>query len=112
MSIRVVCPKGHALKVSVQWAGKTGLCPVCKVPVEVPTPSSQNFSEDSILNLLETAGGAPSSSDKTSKPGGSSIGDGRQQTPKKSCDKCKQEIPKHPTICPHCHTFIGNMESR
>jgi RNA polymerase subunit RPABC4/transcription elongation factor Spt4 len=112
MSIRVVCPKGHALKVSVQWAGKTGLCPVCKAPVEIPIPSSQDFSEDSILNLLGSADAARKSSEKSSKPGGSSIGDGRQQPPKKACDKCKQEIPKETTICPHCRTFIGNMEGR
>ena len=59
MSIRVVCPNGHALQVKNEWAGKTGLCPICKVPVAIPRPSSEDFSEDSIMDLLGRPGAVP-----------------------------------------------------
>ena len=54
MSIQVVCPNGHVLKVSDEYAGKTGLCPVCKSRVRVPQPSEDQLSEDAILGILGT----------------------------------------------------------
>ena len=41
MSIQVVCPNGHVLKVSDDYAGKMGLCPVCKARIKVPQPSQE-----------------------------------------------------------------------
>ncbi|MGD0898133.1 MAG: hypothetical protein ABR915_09885 [Thermoguttaceae bacterium] len=114
MPIRVVCPNGHALQVKSEWAGKSGLCPVCKVRIQIPTPSEEDFSEESIMSLLGRPEAAPKPAGKpSSKPAtGVSATNGRQQPPKKACDKCKQEVPKAMTICPHCHTFIGNTEDR
>ncbi|MGA2064915.1 MAG: hypothetical protein ABSG86_08100 [Thermoguttaceae bacterium] len=110
MSIRVVCPNGHALQVKNEWAGKTGLCPTCKTPVEIPHPSMEDFSEDSIMNLLGRPAAAAAPSARPAKPsGGVAAGDGRQQPPKKACEKCKQEIPKETAICPYCRTFVGSV---
>ena len=50
MSIRVVCENGHELKVKANMAGKTGLCPQCRVVVHVPIPPESL--EDSILDML------------------------------------------------------------
>ena len=53
MSIRVVCPNGHMLRVQDSCAGKTGLCPVCRALVRVPEPAGQEpVSEDAILGFL------------------------------------------------------------
>ena len=52
MAIRVVCPNGHALKVDESSAGKSGLCPVCKVPVPVPPKKAVAMTEDSLMDLL------------------------------------------------------------
>jgi len=46
MSIRLICPKGHQLKIKTRYAGKRGLCPVCKAPIVVPRLP------DSILDVL------------------------------------------------------------
>jgi hypothetical protein len=52
MSIQVVCLNGHVLKISDEYAGKTGLCPVCKSRVKVPLPSEEQLSEEAILSIL------------------------------------------------------------
>ncbi|NQT13029.1 MAG: hypothetical protein HQ582_09795, partial [Planctomycetes bacterium] len=54
MSIQVVCPNGHVLKVSDDFAGKMGLCPVCKARIKVPQPSEEQLSEDAIMSILGT----------------------------------------------------------
>lgn len=51
MSIRITCPNGHALDVNDSFAGKVGLCPVCKAKVKVPMPSG-GISEDDIISVL------------------------------------------------------------
>ena len=112
MSIRVVCPNGHALQVKSELAGKTGLCPICKAPTKIPTPHPEGFSEDSIMGVLGSGfsppGNAAAQHDKASSAWGDKQREA-QKPPKKNCSKCKQEIPTGTTICPHCHTFIGNF---
>lgn len=114
MSIRVVCPNGHALQVKSELAGKTGLCPICKVRIQIPAPHPEGFSEDSIMGLLGGGFSPPVKAapqhDKAASAG--SWGTEQRETqkpPKKGCSKCKQEVPTGTTICPHCHTFIGNL---
>ena len=128
MSIQVVCPNGHVLKVSDSWAGKRGLCPVCKAKVKVPTPSEDQLSEDAILNILGTydpsksrkkltdvsdlaaaetpkalrGKNSPEEETKTTVEGAS--------PPKKSCPNCNQEIVAGIRICPHCHTYIAQLD--
>jgi serine/threonine-protein kinase len=36
MSIKVSCLNGHSLKIKSKYAGKLGLCPICKARVEMP----------------------------------------------------------------------------
>ena len=118
MSIPVVCPNGHRLNVKDSFAGKTGLCPVCKARVHVPELPEEDLSEDSILDILGPhADGRPGdSSIFTEVPtSGSSLLSSssamrqRGAPPKKNCHHCHQEIAAGVRICPHCHTYIGEL---
>jgi hypothetical protein len=48
MSIELTCPSGHKLTIADAWAGRSGRCPVCKTPVQVPTPPRPVVTESSI----------------------------------------------------------------
>ena len=128
MSIQVVCPNGHVLKVSDDYAGKTGLCPVCKSRVRVPKPSEEQLSEDAIMNILGTydpskargkltdvsdlaAADAPRALKGQISPEGEArtLADG-PSPPKKSCPHCNREIVAGIHICPHCRTFIAGLD--
>ncbi len=52
MSIKVTCPNGHALQVKSEFAGKAGLCPLCKARIFVPKPEPDAMSEDDLLAIL------------------------------------------------------------
>lgn len=52
MSIRITCRNGHSLKVKDSWAGKVGLCPVCRVQIVVPSQDSSVLNEDDILQIM------------------------------------------------------------
>jgi hypothetical protein len=111
MSIRCVCANGHVLKVKDTMAGKSGLCPTCRTLVKVPCPNSP-VSEDAILDFLGHEVPPPhadtatylETSDTVSLPNIQERG-----TPKKSCYKCNLEISSGTHICPHCHTYIANL---
>lgn len=106
MSIRVVCPNGHTLKVWDSFAGKVGLCPTCKARVEVPKIQN-DISEDAIMGIL----GPHVASDEQSDRGSSHPAEhhDRGLTPKKSCNQCNRQISAAIHICPHCHTYIANL---
>ena len=114
MSIRVVCPNGHALKVKDEFAGKAGLCPVCKTRVRVPEIRPDELSEDAILGIL-----GPHVSDDSEQisPEERPIGRRRSSSatrqesspPKKCCHNCNREIAAQIHICPHCHTYIAEL---
>jgi len=53
MSIRVVCPNQHPLKIKDKYAGKTGLCPICKARVQVPFPDTIPFRDEDIMDVLQ-----------------------------------------------------------
>jgi len=128
MSIQVVCPNGHVLKVSDEYAGKTGLCPVCKSRVRVPKPSEDQLSEDAIMGILGTydpskagrkltdvsdlaAADAPRAlKDQASPAGEPGNAGGGPSPPKKSCPHCNQEIDVGMRICPSCHTYIAGLD--
>ena len=128
MSIQVVCPNGHVLKVSDDYAGKTGLCPVCKSRVKVPKPSEEQLSEDAIMSILGTydpskargkladvsdlaAADAPRGFTRsTSAQGEAKPSLDGPSPPKKSCPHCNQEIHAEIHICPHCHTYIAGLD--
>ena len=111
MSIRVVCPNGHALKVNSSFAGKTGLCPICKTRVRVPAGRSAEMSEEAILDILgpHVSDDAEhlSADERARRPVRPSAD--RGSPPKKSCHKCNQEIAAQIHICPFCHTYIAEL---
>jgi hypothetical protein len=116
MSIQVVCQNGHVLKVKDEFAGKQGLCPMCKVPIAVPKPASSTMSEDAILGLLESEPAAGVLSRQTasdSPPLGRSNPVGLSARPmvagRKLCHKCHEPVPGSIHICPNCHAYVANL---
>jgi len=109
MTIRVVCPNGHALKVKDSFAGKTGLCPACKARVHIPQINGNDMSEDAIMDIL-----GPDAAE-TTKPAreAAAAGNLRKTDPnlayKKICHVCNEEIAATTHICPHCHTYIAKL---
>ena len=43
----MTCPNGHELKIKDHWAGKSGRCPKCRAPIQVPA-----VTEDDILDMI------------------------------------------------------------
>ncbi len=111
MSIEVRCPKGHLLKVKSSFAGKTGLCPHCRSKIYVPNPSDSSISEESILDIIGELRPDPSHSSIKSlaeyEESLRHIDESKQAPPSKNCTKCNLAIPSAVTICPHCHTYVG-----
>lgn len=90
MGIEIACKNGHALNIKDKYAGKTGLCPVCKAFVRVP------ISDESILELL----GQPVAKHQHT-------GFVVPEVSKRDCGNCRQEIDVRTRICPHCRTYVG-----
>ena len=110
MSIRCVCPNGHVLKVKEAQAGMSGLCPTCRARVDVPRPRPKPVTEDAILDMLGPSAHADTvtqydMSDTIELPAIHERG-----TPKKSCNKCNEEISAGTHICPYCHTYIAKLD--
>jgi hypothetical protein len=112
MSIRCVCRNGHVLRVRESLAGRVGLCPACKTEVSVPRPKTACVSEDAILGILgesvprhhrDTFDNVDALADTAPS------GIHRHETPKKSCQRCNQEVSAESHICPYCHTYIANL---
>lgn len=123
MSIQVVCPNGHVLKVADEYAGKVGLCPVCKSRVKVPTPSEEQLSEDAIMDILgryypgkakrklsDVSDLAAADAPRALKAAEANTLAGAPAPPKKSCPHCNREIVAGIRICPHCHTYIAGLD--
>lgn len=128
MSIQVVCPNGHMLKIADDWAGKKGLCPVCKARVKVPKPSDDQLSEDAILNILgdydpskswrkltDVPDPAAADAPKAAKAKSSPEAEGKTAVegatpPKKSCPQCNREIAAGIEICPHCRAHVAGAD--
>lgn len=112
MSIRVVCPNGHELKVNESCAGRSGACPKCGAVVQVPR-LAENDLEEAILGVLgsdlppQPPGQRSAGSSGLSGSGIHAV-DGRA-FPKKVCSKCNREIAVGMHICPHCHTYIAGL---
>jgi len=114
MSIQVVCPNGHVLRVKDCCAGQTGLCPTCKARVRVPVPANHGLTEDAIMGILGPHD--PSRSQHASAPQpqhalheAASAETDSPSPPKKSCTNCNREISAGTHICPHCHTYIAGL---
>jgi len=107
MAIRVKCPNGHALKVPDNFAGRVGVCPVCKAKVPVPRSGPQTLSEEAIMDLIDTGEGRAGAREAgAAEP---AVGVAAPREPMKSCDQCGRQIPALLHICPHCHTYIASL---
>lgn len=118
MSIPVKCPNGHSLKIKESYAGKTGLCPICKARIKVPIPQPRETSDDVLMDILK-----PSESGLSGIALNiSDLGDGRDNsadsgyswtkspTPTvKICPKCHTQIPYEATVCPNCRTWVARL---
>lgn len=123
MSIKVVCPNGHELKVKDELAGKTGLCPTCKAKVVIPpldaktskaaesaaqavkrADSGDDLTEDAILGILgpyepDRRVQVPLEEPPTrARPG---------KPTTRVCRRCHEEVTGDAHICPNCRTYIG-----
>ena len=113
MSIRVVCPNGHALKIKDKYAGKAGLCPICKARIKVPVPQVDVLPEDSIMDILQPhesglSGLALEVPDFGNDPADRWPGAEKDQT-MKLCAKCHKDIPNEVHVCPFCHTYVAKL---
>jgi hypothetical protein len=114
MSIRVVCPNGHALKIKDKYAGKAGLCPICKARIKVPIPKVDVLPEESIMDILQPHESGLSGLalevpdfDNTDQYDSWSRDEGNVSV--KVCAKCHKEIPAEAHICPHCQTYVAKL---
>lgn len=111
MSIEVVCPNGHTLKVKDSLAGKMGLCPVCKARIVIPRVAqsgSSELTEDAILGILGPYEPDPNRVQAPiEEPASRKASKDRPGSPKKNCAKCNAEIPADAHICPHCRTYLS-----
>ena len=108
MSIRVVCPKGHSLKIKDKYAGRTGFCPLCKSPIKIPVPDE------------EIPGGLVRGIYDPSKSGLSGLAlevpefiddpaDEDSEDTMQICGKCQKEVPASAQVCPHCKAYIATL---
>ena len=116
MSIHVVCPNGHRLQVQESSAGKTGLCPVCKVKVDIPLPSGDGGFEDELMDILGphkvVRAVSPPPPPPPPPPNASASAEQKPKgfgLKKKSCWRCHKEIETATHICPYCRTYIADL---
>jgi hypothetical protein len=109
MSIQVVCPNGHPLKVGESSAGTMGLCPVCKARVKVPQPDARQVSEDTILDFLGPYKPDPSHEKAAITDASNVVGGETKPPPGKRCGRCNREIAASIHVCPYCHTYIAGL---
>lgn len=115
MAMQIVCPNGHALTVNENMAGKTGLCPVCKIRMRVPAPRPKHVSEDAVMDMLDeepVAAAKPegkqhaeTDTERVDAPGSSlklTIPQAR-----KICRSCRRDIPAKTHVCPFCKVYVG-----
>ncbi len=108
MSIQVTCPNGHLLHVKDVYAGKVGLCPLCKAQIQIPNPQESELTEEAIMGFL----GPPRRVGAAVVSDGPAVWESRSAAPappKKSCSKCNREILAETHICPYCHTYIAGV---
>jgi hypothetical protein len=107
MSIRVVCPNGHRLAVKDEFAGKTGLCPVCKARIRVPDPANGGVSDQDVLGMIGPYEGKQGDGKKPVAPEPRQPEPHFGKAPRKCCARCQREILADTHICPYCHTYIA-----
>ena len=111
MPIEFACPNGHTLKVDEASGGKKVRCPVCKAVAIIPRHRPKELDEDAILGILgpHQPKAEPAERSSESLPG--PAGDvGLFGPARKPCPKCHREIVAESHICPHCHTYVANID--
>jgi anti-anti-sigma factor len=127
MSIIVVCPNGHELRVKSEFAGKSGLCPHCKLRIDVPKPEPprekrerEEVSEDDLLAVLGQPRGthskpaahaqqqrSASQAAAAKKDAANSLPSSGTMTRKRVCPKCCEVVSVSYNDCPKCHTPLS-----
>lgn len=109
MSIKVVCPNGHELRVKDSLAGKTGLCPTCKARVSVPEPEAPSVDESAILSIIGpyVPGRATHSSTSANPFDEEHVRQSPARKEMRRCTHCEREIEAETHICPYCKRYIG-----
>ncbi len=111
MSIQVICPNGHFLTVPESFAGRMGLCPVCKAPVKVPLADTRPITEATVVGVLqersrETAGSIDSENVDRGEAGGET-----EKTRARRCPLCNREVGDLLVQCPFCHSHLSAQSS-
>ncbi len=110
MSIEVVCPKGHTLKVKDRFAGQSGLCPHCKSRVEVP----HHLTDESVLDIVgdyqpPSAAAKPQWEEEEEVESASVIDDAPSSTAvteSSGLSLLGSSIIRHHKVCPHCREMV------
>ncbi len=115
MSIRAICPNGHAVRVKDKYAGKVGLCPICRARIKVPEPAEDIFTDDSIMDVLrpQESGLSGLSLDIPELAGDDSDYSWSQRKRDKTeriCAKCHEKISTDARVCPHCHAYVAQLQ--
>ena len=128
MYLHVKCPNGHSLKVPHRFAGREGVCPVCKETVQIPSVEREDTSEDAILDLIGSGGSSsstisryaasrddlptnqdPSEADMAADAldeSTASEGEDSSLLKIRKCPTCQKKVPPHFNVCPSCHTYL------
>ncbi len=112
MSIRVVCPQGHDLKIKEKYAGMMGVCPICGTPIKVPDHTGL-FDEDSIMDVLEPQeSGVSGLSLQISDIDAWSMTAEQRDAGKatKTCTMCRKSVPENAHVCPYCHNYVPPLQ--
>ncbi len=108
MSIMVICPKGHELKIKDKYAGRTGRCPLCKSRIKIPVPDEEipgglvrGIYDPSKSGLSGLALEVPEFIDDPS--------DEESANTMIVCGKCQKEIPATAQTCPYCKSYVVSL---
>jgi hypothetical protein len=126
MFLRVKCPNGHALKVPTKFAGREGVCPICKSKVKIPPLQKPEVSEDAILDVISTGPAAstvsryaasrndlPTNDEESAlqEPESTEMevresGEDSSLLKIRKCPQCQRKVPPHFHVCPNCKTYL------
>jgi hypothetical protein len=104
MSIEVVCPNGHALRLKEKYAGKSGLCPHCHSRVEVP----HLLRDEDVLGYLGDWIAPPAPVESPSESDDADVLDQTPRTPEheSGLSLLGSSIIRHNKVCPQCHGVL------
>ena len=105
MSIYLVCPNGHALKIKDKYAGKSRRCPACKVVIKVPSSSDVIYKDEAELPDESGLSGL----DLLSGWNDSQADFQQAEQETQFCAKCCKEIARESKVCPHCGTYVESL---